>query len=347
MQAFRLVSAQSAELQDVAVPEPGPGEVLVKVGAAGACHSDLHLMHAPAEAVAAFPLPFTLGHENAGWVEAAGPGVEGWEHGEPVAIFGIVGCGRCRSCLAGRPNACFTVPPGGIGLGRDGGMAPYVSVPAEQLVPIGDLDLTQAAPLTDAGLTPYHAIQLAREDLGPGSTCVVIGVGGLGHMAIQILAALTATRIIAVDVDEPRLQMARESGAHEAVASDADAAAAIRELVGPPPGGADVVLDNVSVDPTLRLGAEVVATGGRLLLVGLGGGTLPLTVGLAPTIPMEAHLVIPFWGTRAELTEVVALARDGLISAHVETFPLAEAAAVYDRLERGELAGRAVVIPEA
>jgi propanol-preferring alcohol dehydrogenase len=346
MQAFQLVSAQTTELREVAVPDPGPGEVLVKIGAAGACHSDLHLMHAPAEAVEAFPLPFTLGHENAGWVEATGPGVEGWEPGEPVAIYGIVGCGRCRACLAGRHNACLTVPPGGIGLGRDGGMASYVSVPAQQLVPIGDLDVTQAAPLTDAGLTPYHAIRVSRDALGPGSTCVVIGVGGLGHMAIQILAATTAARIIAVDVEERQLSLAQEIGAQETVPSDADAAAAIRELVGPPPGGADVVLDNVSVDPTLQLGAAVVATGGWLMLVGLGGGTLPLTVGLAPTIPLEARLVIPFWGTRAELVEVVALARAGLITAHVERFGLADAATAYERLERGALAGRAVVIPD-
>jgi alcohol dehydrogenase, propanol-preferring len=346
MQAFQLVSAHTTELREVAVPDPGPGEVLVKVGAAGACHSDLHLMHAPAEAVEALPLPFTLGHENAGWVEATGPGVGGWEPGEPVTIYGIVGCGRCRACLAGRDNACLTVPPGGIGLSRDGGMASYVSVPAQQLVPIGDLDVTQAAPLTDAGLTPYHAIRVSRDSLGPGSTCVVIGVGGLGHMAIQILAATTAARIIAVDVEERQLSLAQEVGAHETVRSDAEAAAAIRDLVGPPPGGADMVLDNVSVDPTLQLGVAVVATGGWLMLVGLGGGTLPLTVGLATTIPFEARLVIPFWGTRAELVEVVALARAGLISAHVERFDLADAATAYERLERGELAGRAVVIPD-
>jgi propanol-preferring alcohol dehydrogenase len=346
MLAFQLVSAHTTDLREVAVPDPGPGEVLVKVGAAGACHSDLHLVHAPAEALAAFPLPFTLGHENAGWVEATGPGVVGWERGEPVAIYGIVGCRRCQACLAGRDNECRTVPPGGIGLGRDGGMASYVSVPAQQLVPIGDLDVTQAAPLTDAGLTPYHAIRVSQNALGPGSTCVVIGVGGLGHMAVQILAAITAARIIAVDVEERQLALAQEVGAHETVRSDADAAAAIRELVGPPPGGADVVLDCVSVDPTLALGAAVISTGGWLMLVGLGGGTLPLTVGIAPTIPLEARLVIPFWGTRAELVEVVALARAGLISAHVERFGLADASTAYERLERGQLAGRAVVIPD-
>jgi alcohol dehydrogenase, propanol-preferring len=210
MQALQLTSAHTIELREVAQPDPGPGEVLVKVGAAGACHSDLHLMDAPAEALEAFPVPFTLGHENAGWVEALGPGVNGFELGQPVAIYGIIGCGRCSACLRGRDNECRNVAPSGIGIGRDGGMASYLSVPARQLIPIGDLDVTQAAPLTDAGLTPYHAIELSREALRPGSTCVVVGVGGLGHMAIQILAATTAARIIAVDVEERRLSLAED-----------------------------------------------------------------------------------------------------------------------------------------
>jgi alcohol dehydrogenase, propanol-preferring len=158
---------------------------------------------------------------------------------------------------------------------------------------------------------------------------------------------MTAARIIAVDVEERQLSMAQEVGAHEAVRSDADAAAAIRELVAPPPGGADVVLDCVSLDSTLRLGAAVVSAGGWLMLVGLGGGTLPLTVGLAPTIPLETRLVVAFWGTRTELVEVVALARAGLISAHLERFGLADAKAAYERLERGQLEGRAVVVPFA
>jgi propanol-preferring alcohol dehydrogenase len=224
-------------------------------------------------------------------------------------------------------------------------MAPFLSVPARQLIPIGDLDVAQAAPLTDAGLTPYHAIAINRDALTPGSTCVVIGIGGLGHMAIQILAATTAARIIAVDVEQRHLALARDIGAHETVRSGGQAQAEIRDLVGPAPGGADVVLDFVCLDETLALGAAVVSTGGRLTLVGLGGGTLPLQVGIAPTIPFQVSLEIPFWGTRAELAEVIALARAGLIFAHIERFSLTDARTAYERLEHGEIDGRAVVVP--
>jgi propanol-preferring alcohol dehydrogenase len=345
VKAFQLAAPQTAEIRDVPQPDPQPGEVLVKIGAAGACHSDLHLMEAPAEALEGFPLPFTLGHENAGWVEALGAGVDGFERGEPVAVYGIIACGRCQACLRGRDNECRNVPPSGIGIGRDGGMAPFVSVPARQLIPIGDLDVKQAAPLTDAGLTPYHAIEISRAALRPGSICVVIGIGGLGHMALQILAATSEAQVIAVDVDDSRLKLARTLGAHHAVRSDAAAVQTIRELVGPPPGGADVVLDFVALGATLKLAAEVVSIGGRLTVVGLGGGTLPLTVGIAPTIPFEARLVIPFWGTRAELVEVIALARAGLISAHVQRFELEDAPTAYEKLHRGEVEGRAVVVP--
>lgn len=218
MHAFRLIAPHTAELRSVPQPEPGPGEVLVRVGAAGVCHSDLHIIDASDALGMAVPL--TLGHENAGWIEALGAGVAGVAHGEAVAIDGIVGCGVCVACLAGRYNACRRIPPGGIGLSRDGGMAEYVVVPARQLIPIGDLDVAQAAPLTDAGLTPYHAVVVTRRGLRPSATCVVFGVGGLGHMAVQILAATTASRIVAVDVREEALQLAREIGAHHTVRSN-------------------------------------------------------------------------------------------------------------------------------
>lgn len=342
MNAFRLTAPHTTELCTVPQPEPGPGEVLVRVGAAGVCHSDLHVIDAP-DALG-MPVPLTLGHENAGWVDALGPGVAGLERGEAVAVYGIVGCGVCVACLAGRDNECRRVPPGGIGLGRDGGMAEYLVVPIRQLIPIGDLDVTQAAPLTDAGLTPYHAIAITRRSLRPSATCVVIGVGGLGHMAVQILAATSASRIIAVDVRDEALQLARDVGAHHGIRADQDAVRAIRDLAGPSPGGADVVLDCVGSAATVDIARAVVTTGGDIAIVGLGGGMLPVGFG---ALPMETRVIVPFWGTRAELAEVIALARTGRIRAHVEPFPLADVRQAYDSLRAGRLRGRAVVIPHA
>jgi propanol-preferring alcohol dehydrogenase len=340
MQTFRLVAPHVTELRSQAQPDPRPGEVLIRVGAAGACHSDLHVIDSP-DALG-MPLPFTLGHENAGWVEALGPGVSGFTRGEAVAIYGIVGCGQCIACLEGRDNECRRVAPGGIGLGRDGGMAEFVVAPARQLLPIGDLDVAQAAPLTDAGLTPYHAINVTRRGLRPGSTCVVIGVGGLGHMAVQILAATTASTIIAMDLRDDALELARKVGAHHTFRSDAEAAAKIRELVGPPPGGADVVLDFVGAQGTVDLARAVVSIGGDVAIVGLAGGALPVGFG---ALPLEVRVTVPFWGTRTELAEVIALARAGRITAHVERFSLGDAAAAYERLRAGKVRGRAVIMP--
>jgi propanol-preferring alcohol dehydrogenase len=289
------------------------------------------------------PIPLTLGHENAGWIEALGPGVTGFERGEAVAIYGITGCGTCAACLAERDNQCRRIPPGGIGLSRDGGMAEFVVVPVRQLIPIGDLDVAQAAPLTDAGLTPYHAINVTRRNLRPGSTCIVIGVGGLGHMAVQILAATSASRIVAVDLREEALQVARDVGAHDTIRSDQDTTARIRSLVGPAPGGADVVLDFVGSPATVDIARAVVTTGGEVAIVGLAGGALPVGFG---TLPMEARVTVPFWGTRAELAEVIALARSGRIRAHVERFPLKDVQKAYDSLRAGRLKGRAVVLPD-
>lgn len=346
MDAFRLTAPHKAELTVADVTDPRPGEVLIKVGAAGVCHSDLHIIDAPAGS--GFPTPLTLGHENAGWVESLGAGVDGWEIGEPVAIYGIVGCGHCRACLRGMDNECRVKPVGGIGLSQDGGMAEYVNVPARQLFRIGALDLSQAAPLTDAGLTPYHAIQICRALLMPGTTCIVIGVGGLGHMAVQILAATSSVRIVAVDVRDEALTLAQTIGADHVIKADGDAEGYIRDLVGPPPGGADVVLDFVGADSTLALASSVVATGGWLALVGLAGGNLTLTPGVGPTgVPMEARVVIPFWGTRAELAEVIALAQAGSVEARVQKFDLRDTPAAYNQLRSGKLQGRAVVIPAA
>ena len=343
MLAFQLTAAGATALREVPVPEPGPGEVLVRVEAAGACHSDLHKIDNPAPK----HVPLTLGHEIAGSVEAVGPGVTGFAAHEPVAIYGVLGCGRCDHCLLGRDNACrggF----GGIGLTRDAGMAEFVAVPSRSLVPLGELDAVQAAPLSDAGLTSYHAIEVNREGLHPGSTCVVIGVGGLGHLAVQILRATTGTRIIAADVDPAALALAGRLGADATVSTrDPDAAVAeIRDHVGHAPGGADVVLDFVGLSPTLDIARRVVATGGQLSLVGLGGGTLPLSPG-GMNLPFEVRVTTPFWGTRAEFRQVLVLAARGDLTAEVSVFDLADAATAYDRLRAGAITGRGVVVPGA
>ncbi|MFI7281719.1 NAD(P)-dependent alcohol dehydrogenase [Micromonospora chersina] len=344
MRAIRMTAPGVLAQVEVPTPSAGPGEVLLRVGAVGACHSDLHILDAPA---GLFPVPMTLGHEIAGTVDQLGPGVTGWSTGDRAAVYGIIGCGRCRACLRGAENACRVVPVGGIGLSRDGGLAEHVAVPASRLLHVGEMDLTQAAPLTDAGLTPYHAVELARDRLRPGTSCVVIGIGGLGHMAVQILVATTAVRIIAVDTSVAALDLASRLGAHDVVQAGPDSVDRIRALVGPPPDGADVVLDFVGADPTLTTARQVVATGGQVLLVGLAGGTLPIrpVADEPPTVPLETAVEVPFWGTRAELQEVIALARSGQLQADVQTFPLAEAPEAYEMLRRGEIHGRAVIVP--
>lgn len=344
MKAYQLTAWQSQpEMREVDVPEPGPGQVLIKVGGAGACHSDLHLMEWP-EGTMAFDLPFTLGHENAGWVEALGAGVEGLEIGEPVAVYGPWGCGRCRACRRSAENYCerqAEIGAFGGGLGLDGGMAEYMLVPHPRLLlPLGDLDPRDAAPLSDAALTPYHAIKRSLHLLAPGSTAVVIGVGGLGHMAVQILRALSPARVIAVDSSSEKLRLAAEVGAEETLEPGEGAAEAIRELTGGL--GAELVLDNVGADETIALGAAVARFESHLTVVGLAGGAFQFGFG---ALPFEAQLTIPYWGTAIELIEVLDLARAGRIRAHVERFPLERAAEAYRRLREGSIDGRAVVCP--
>src|SRR4051812_13364631 len=211
MQAIRLTAwGQPARLVDVPTPEPGPGEVLLRVAGAGLCHSDLHLMHWPAGALP-YALPFTLGHEVGGVVAALGPGADAPEPGTPVLVYGPWGCGRCPSCSVGAEMLCRGERRGrGAGLGRDGGLAEYIVVPSPRLtLPLDGLDPVAAAPLADAGLTPYHAI---RRALGCTSA-IVIGVGGLGHVAIQLLKALGPTRVVAVDRRAAALELAAHGGA--------------------------------------------------------------------------------------------------------------------------------------
>jgi alcohol dehydrogenase, propanol-preferring len=323
MRAVRLTAWQHPpQLCDVPDPVAPPGGAVLEVRAAGLCHSDLHLMHWP-EGTMPYTLPFTLGHEVAGAVLEVGAGVRGVSPGDEVLVHG-----------------CWSPGPS-LGLGTDGGLADRVAVPdVRHLVPADGLDPVRAAPLTDAALTPYHAIRAALPLLRPGTTSVVIGIGGLGHAAVQLLRVLTRTRIVAVDRRAEALAMARAAGAHEVLDAEALDGAALRAEVGT--AGAAFVMDCVGTDPTMALAAAAVGAGGHVALVGVGGGTFPMRFG---TVPFEATVTFPRWGTREELVDVVALARGGDLEVEVEPVPLEGVVDAYARLERGQVAGRVVAVP--
>ena len=349
MRALQLVEwKHPPEFREVPEPEPGPGEVVLRIAGSGACHSDLHLMHDFEAGLLPWGPPFTLGHENAGWVDAArsrGHGARDRRAGVGARAVGV----RCllalsrwawRTTARTRPRSARPA----AGSGSMGGWRRRCSSRTPRhLVPLGDLDPIDAAPLSDAGLTPYHAIKRSLHLLGPGSVAVVIGVGGLGHMAVQMLAALTPTTIVAVDERETALEAALRAGAaHRVTAggSPASVGDVIREVTGG--RGADVVLDFVGVDSSLALGALVVRSLGHLTIVGIGGGTLPVSFF---SIAYEASVATTYWGSVTELMEVVALAQTGRIAPQVHRFSLDDAMKAYDAMEHGELDGRAVIVP--
>ncbi|WP_150306852.1 NAD(P)-dependent alcohol dehydrogenase [Planctomonas psychrotolerans] len=346
MKALQYRTIGSApEVVEIPQPEPGPGQVVLKVTAAGVCHSDEFIMGLPEDQYI-YGLPLTLGHEGTGIVHALGDGVQHLAVGDAVAVYGPWGCGRCHNCAEGKENYCTNAAAEGIqppGLGSPGSMAEYMLIDdPRHLVPLGDLDPVQNVSLTDAGLTPYHAIKLSLAKLGAGTTAVVIGTGGLGHVGIQILRALSGATVIALDVNEEKLELARHVGAHTAILSNEAAVDTVRELTGG--RGANAVFDFVGAQPTVDLAGKMVATEGDVSIVGIGGGTLPVGFGV---IAYDAAVRTPYWGSRGELIEVLDLARSGHLSVEVETFSLDEAPRAYERLHEGSIRGRAVIVPNA
>jgi propanol-preferring alcohol dehydrogenase len=332
-------------IEDIDVPEPGAGEVLLKVAGAGACHSDVAVFDEfesdPNDGL--MTPPFVLGHETAGWIEAAGPGVRGPEVGEPYLVYGPIGCGRCRACSRGQDTYCEN--PGEVGylatgLGRDGGMAEYMTVPVRNLVPLGDADPVAAAPLADAGLTPYHAIKLALPRLAGGGThALVIGLGGLGLVAVQILRAITGAQVIATDLKPEAMARARDFGAVTVEGGDGQADR-IRELTRG--RGVDAAFDMVGAGPTIALAQQVIAMRGAIQIVGIAAGTAQWSFF---TNPYEATLSNSYWGTIEDLHEVADLYRSGAIEPDIERFSMDDALEAYRQLRDGELDARAVVVP--
>jgi len=344
MLAYRLVEAQTQpEFQEVSEPQAGPGQVVVRVAGSGLCHTDFTVISRERSYWKNDPPPFTLGHEIAGWVEEIGTGIARFQRGDAVAVNpSWASCGRCHMCRSGEENHClYQKAIRAPGVGYDGGHAPYVLVPeARFLVPIGDLDPVEAAPLTDAGITTYSVIKPALASIWPGSAAVVIGIGGLGLYAVQFLRQLTSARVVAVDRGEARLKLAREYGADDVVLMGPDTANEIRELTGGV--GATFVLDCVGVNATLATAVAALSWRGRLAVVGAGGGSIPFDFF---QVPPGGQLVTSLNGGSIALMEVVEMAALGRLKILVDRYPLSAAKQAYDDFEHGRLVGRAVLMP--
>ena len=344
MRAVKFVGVgKPPEVVDVEKPSPKPGEILVKIGGAGVCHSDLHVL----EEGLGFEPGFTLGHENAGWIDAMGTGASGFKEGDPVAAFGPWGCGHCHACQLSLENYCenwASIKGFGGGLGLDGGMAEYMVVPNSRLlVPLGDLEPAKAAPLTDAALTPYHAIKRALPELNADEVAVILGIGGLGHMAVQLLRVLSPAYIIAGDIDPARLEQAKELGADEVINTKNvdEAVEQIKKITGQ--RGVGFLLDCTGVQPTMDIAPRVLGRNSTWTIAGLGGGHHDFH---HTSTPYGCVVSIPYWGSRVELMEVIAMAREGRIHIESTDYNLEQAPEVYEKLKAGKVKGRAVLVPD-
>jgi len=340
MLAVRTYAAgEPLRLEEVPIPVPTGTAVLVKVAGAGVCHTDLHLARTDRLRV---KRPVTLGHEISGWVHAAAPDAEGLlkrqrvRQGDAVAVFGGWGCGECRECRRGAEQRCEQGLSPGFQV--DGGYAEYVLVPhPRHLVALGGLDPVDAAPLADAGVTPFRAVRRAGKWLDPGARVLLIGMGGLGQFALQYLRRLPELRVGVLEIDPEKLGVADSLGA------DVGFLGSGGDLISAGLGGpADVVFDFVGSNETLALAVGHVARGGLVSLVGEAGGEL--TFGFHTT-PDEAWFTTTSWGSPDDLRDVVQLARRGRLKWSVERMPLREAAAAHERLAAGKVPGRLVLVP--
>jgi NAD+-dependent secondary alcohol dehydrogenase Adh1 len=317
----------------------GPLDVVVKIGGAGVCRTDLHIIEGQWDAAMHPALPYTLGHENAGWVHEIGSAVTNVAVGDTVILHPTPTCGLCRACRAGDDMHCTnsSFP----GLSHDGGMAEYLLTSARTCVKLDPkTQPADVAALADAGITAYHAVRKAIGLLYPGTTAVVIGAGGLGHIGVQCLAALTATTIIVVDRNPDALKLAAQIGAHHTVVADGTQVEAVRELTGG--RGAHVVLDFVAEQGAEADGWAMTGGGGSYFVIGYGG---TLQVPTLDIISTERNIIGNIVGTYNDLAELMALAEAGRVTLHTRTYPLDAAADAFADLDAGRVRGRAILVP--
>ena len=341
MRAVRLHAYHQTPVVEE-VPEPtlaGPLDVIVRIGGAGVCRTDLHILEGQWAEAMAPPLPYILGHENAGWVHEIGSAVTNVAVGDTVILHPTPTCGLCRACRGGQDMHCeaSSFP----GLGVDGGMAEFLRTSARACVKLDPSTRPEdVAALADAGITAYHAVRKALPLLYPGTTCVLIGAGGLGHIGIQCLAALTATRIVVVDRNVEALALAEKLGAQHTVVADGTQVATVQELTDGL--GADVVLDFVAEQGAEQDGFAMTRPGGSYYVIGYGG---KLEIPTLDIISTERNIVGNIVGTYNELAELMVLAQTGKVTLHTSTYPLDSAAEALADLDAGKVRGRAILVP--
>lgn len=335
MKAVRYIQAgQPPEIVDVPQPTPGPGQVLLRVAGAGVCHSDLHVLDH-----GGFAHPFTLGHENAGHIAALGQGVVGYKEGDAVAVYGPWGCGHCHACQRSAENYCqhhASLPAMGGGLGADGGMAEYMIVPSPRLlVPLGTLDPVQAAPLSDAALTPYHAIKAALPWLTPDASVVVVGIGGLGHMGVKLAHAMGA-HVVAFTTSDGKRQAALDLGANEVVVSRN--AGEMKAHA----GSFDFILNTVAASHSLDAYTSLLKRDGTMVLVGVPEHPHP-TPNIGNLIFKRRAIAGSLIGGIAETQEMLDFCADKGIVSDIEMIRAQQIDEAYDRMVKGDVKYRFVI----
>lgn len=324
------------------VPDPqitGPLDVIVKIGGAGVCRTDLHVLEGQWKDKSGVVLPYTIGHENAGWVQAVGQAVTHVGVGDPVILHPLVTCGLCRACRAGDDVHCMNSAFPGID--ADGGYAEYLKTTARSVVALDpSLEPASVAALADAGLTAYHAVAKAARVLRPGDRAVVIGAGGLGHIGIQVLRALSPVEMIVIDQNPDALALAKELGAEHTLVADGSEAERVLELTGG--HGAEAVLDFVGEGGAVEVGVACLRRNGNYYVIGYGGR---LDVPTIDVISTEINFIGNLVGSYNDLSELMVLAAQGKVSLHTQRYPLASFQDALDDLTAGVVRGRAILIP--
>jgi NAD+-dependent secondary alcohol dehydrogenase Adh1 len=344
MKAVRLHACREPPaVEEVAEPEISrPFDVVVRVGGAGLCRTDLHVRDGWFAEMVPVDLPLTLGHETAGWVHAVGSAVEHVAVGDAVICHPNISCGACTACRAGQDMRCvqgLNFP----GVTRDGGFAELVKTSSRAVLALDPrVEPADVAALADAGVSAYHAVRKAVPALEPGSRVVVIGAGGLGHIGIQCLGALTPAEILVVDRNPEALKLAEQCGAHHRVEADGRQVDRVRELTGGT--GVEAVLDFVGEDDTVQAALGMLAPGGRYDVVGYGG---TLTIPTMQLVLGELQVAGSLVGTAEDLAALVRLATAGQVSVRTALYPLDAVNDAIADLEQGRVRGRAILTPSA